>query len=96
MRDDDKVVFIKQVSQHPRHRLAQKTRDDDKLEFVKQVPQHLRDRLAQKTRDDNKVDFVKQLPHYLRGRPKRTKRNMQIKKKLNIRGKNCKKKLRKY
>ena len=46
--------FIKQVSMHPRDRLARATknaqRDDDDVEFIKQVPIHPRDVFPKKNK----------------------------------------------
>ena len=39
---------FKQVPQHPRDRLAQKTKKDENVAFVKQVQQHPRNRLKRK------------------------------------------------
>ena len=51
-RNDDDVIFVKQVSLHPRKRLVRKTRKqkDDHVIFLKQVPLHSRERLATETR----------------------------------------------
>ena len=70
----DNVVFTKQVSLHPRNRLARVSKDD--VVFVKQLPVHSRDRLVRATKDD--VVFVKQIPVHQRDRLKRkTKKGLQ-------------------
>ena len=46
------MQFLKQVSMHPRDRLARKIKTiNNDVKFIKPVPSHLRDRLARKTRD---------------------------------------------
>ena len=49
-KNDDDVVFVKQVSMHPRDRLARETkkRNYNDVVFVKQVPMHPRDRQNRK------------------------------------------------
>ena len=56
-KNDDDVVFVKQVPIHPRDRLARATRkkNDDDIAFVKQVPMYPRDRLAMATRKKKKM-----------------------------------------
>ena len=74
LRNDDDIVFLKQVPVHPRDRLARKTKDD--VKFVKQVFLHLQERLkrkgksttlnnysslSKKSKNDD-VTFIKQVP----------------------------------
>ena len=49
-KNDDDVVFVKQVSRHPRDRLARETkkRNYNDVVFVKQIPMHPRDRQNRK------------------------------------------------
>ena len=74
LRNDDDIVFLKQVPVHPRDRLARKTKDN--VKFVKQVFLHLQERLkrtgksttlnnysslSKKSKNDD-VTFIKQVP----------------------------------
>ena len=89
-KNDDDVVFLKQVPVHSSDRLARKTKYD--IKFVKQIPLHRRERLKRKINPENynhlnkrsKNDDVTSIKHVPLHPQKRMKRLEKIDEKVHF------------